>query len=157
MSPTEPFKFVVEIDGFESMSFDPQSAATLKLFYEGSRKGPWHTPIIEAEPTPRPRFDVAKAVRNISLKHFPMPVKLVADYLGDIDAWKLVIECKVPDRDNGEQIRVMTQATYPSDYLDTESTVIDIIHRLLLDCLRHELDETFVYQGRRVFDPHRRE
>jgi len=98
--------------------------------------------------------DWASFLRRISLKNFPIDVRLVVRREDDNSRpgrW-LLVEMRVLDRDVGEPARVAHLFPLPARVGDEYD--LRVVHSIVSQTLRHELDEAFRFDGMRVFDPH---
>ncbi len=59
---------------------------------------------------------------------------------------------RVPDRNTGNVVKVHHEEAVP--YLMNDDHALDIIYNTIQMMLRHELDEAWIVDGKRVNDPH---
>lgn len=100
---------------------------------------------------------------RIELRHFMIPMKLIVK-LRETDAsgpfpgmfeWDLVLCANIRDRDTGKPIWLDFSATMTTEFVDEmsfpiERWIFDHVERFL----RHELEEAFHVDGKRIYDPH---
>jgi len=70
---------------------------------------------------------------------------------------RLLIRMRVPDRNLRDVLtNVENTEIYDQIFCDEEH-VLDTVRKKLHDMERHESDEMFIYEGERIFDPHKHE
>lgn len=95
---------------------------------------------------------------NIELKGFPVNIEMWVER--DIYDGRMFLHCKMPiaDRDSGKADFLHTVSVdAPSSDLAwaaDPARAVAFVHKTLRSMLLHELDECFVVDGKRVFDPH---
>lgn len=95
-----------------------------------------------------------KKTPNIDLSRLKIESVRV-DFTVDSDLpWlgRFTVTVRVPNRDTGESIEVRLGSSYPLEYNDNE--LAEVVHATVAEALVHELDECFLVNGVRVYDPH---
>jgi hypothetical protein len=73
--------------------------------------------------------------------------------LADIEAFQVVVQLRVFDRDNGEPITIAKSVRV---YLPENAyTILEMVSSTLTALIAHEQCEGLHFNGKRVFDPHR--
>jgi len=101
------------------------------------------------------RYTLQEIIYKVDLSRFPFPVRLTA--VGpNID-----VAASVQDRRTGKLIQLNFFFNDTTRFVDSDDTYyytledgIGWIYYCLSKVLEHELDETFIVAGERVFDPH---
>jgi hypothetical protein len=95
-------------------------------------------------------------VRKVELSGFPVRIQLVACRDEYLDAMRLQASMDVKCRDTGAPI-----CTYMVETISMEgvaqlsrNAAVRLVHDFLRRLLVHELDECFLVNGVRVYDPH---
>lgn len=102
--------------------------------------------------------EIEQAIESVSfgalLNHLRARVRYVeAGTPGEHNADHIVVEFQVPQRDNIAKWSYLKQAFYPV-YCNSADELIENVRMHLKNLLAHELDESLLINGNRVFDPH---
>jgi hypothetical protein len=69
----------------------------------------------------------------------------------------IIIETFLPSRDDGELVKVVHRNELRPEFAYNEDAILQLVRGFLVSVVIHEVDESIVYKGHRVFDPHRDE
>jgi hypothetical protein len=67
----------------------------------------------------------------------------------------IIIETFLPDRDNGELAKVVHRNELRPEFAYNEDMILQLVRGFLVSVVVHEVDESIIYKGCRVFDPHK--
>lgn len=105
-------------------------------------------------------IDEAKAVaKRVTFCGLFSGMTVEVEQLMDRDALLFRMRLFVSDRDHGVPITINYVMDVDGSVLHRmdERQLVEQLHRQVIDFARHEVDEAFLYDGRRPFDPHAHE
>lgn len=102
-------------------------------------------------PDPLPCLDWEKVIKRISLREFPLKVSV--EFYREETVNRAFIYCTVPHRDSGEIVKVGAHHFLPN--MQKKHEAIKYIHGLIISLVIHELNESFKYNNKRIYDPHK--
>lgn len=110
------------------------------------------------------RFEVGDPIKTLFRPRFtvhrqhPIDMPVPMNAAGYSPAGVIQLEIQAPDA-YGERgvIPVMTQRFVFPDELPGERYVQELLRSMLMDIIQHEVDESILYSGERIFDPHKHE
>lgn len=72
------------------------------------------------------------------------------------DSFHLAFSVTTPHRDTGVPVRLECRETWHLDKVQmlSDTVIIRLIRNQFLTLMHHELDESFMFNGERIFDPH---
>lgn len=70
------------------------------------------------------------------------------------ESFELICSAKTPHRDSGVVGPLVSRSIFNSRAFANEEQFVRWLHLVIQRCWQHEVDEAFLYEGRRVFDPH---
>jgi hypothetical protein len=98
-----------------------------------------------------------EVIRKIDLSGFPYnPEIKIEHYNGFLykpTTYYLQLKCIVNDRETGFPIPLYNGSYFPVDVTTHDVLMLKIRSAMLALC-EHELDEFFIFNGKRIFDPH---
>ncbi len=97
-------------------------------------------------------------VDSIDVSRFPMKMRIDAYVDNVADAYPIYhvrVIMRVIERDSDADVEVVYSESAPNLYLEDENQRLRFIHSVVRKAVDHELDECFVVNGRRIFDPHK--
>lgn len=112
-------------------------------------------------------MNLKELVEKIDLSRFPIPVDLQVEEYTRVAVLKVVLQVK--DRETGVPLRVLTEVPFETDAeynlrvlhgfspASLALYTLDRIRNTIIRALTHELDECFLFDGKRLYDPHRKD
>src|SRR5215831_4459749 len=104
---------------------------------------------------------VDEVISKVKMEHWPSPIKLSTSMSSRIlsDAIEITLSMSVTDVDTGFPTTVFNIQHISCNLIlkarNPIMFVVSMLHKQILDAIRHEVDECFTYEGIRIFDPHK--
>lgn len=102
--------------------------------------------------------DLAEIAERIDLSRFPIPIRVEVklECWTGRPTWDIRTIAKVRERDTGLPLEVTTARVMDATGVDLmkEDGALQAIRQNVRDLVMHELDECFLVDGVRAFDPH---
>lgn len=104
-------------------------------------------------------MNLEELVSRIEFRNAPFPIRLRVDH-HDGFGKRLVVVLEVKERETGQPHQVEhTLSWFDEDplfpHLSTQAYQLHHIRRLVSAAIIHEVEETLLFDGGRIFDPHR--
>lgn len=97
-------------------------------------------------------------LKKVELKNFPVPIRIAAELMIAEFMIHVGISYWAPDRVTGKRIQIAREETIRPQSLPGDNPknpyALFWLRRTLHEMMAHEIDEAFLFDGVRVYDPH---